>query len=218
MKKRLITLTLALIMACSLAIPAGAAHAEQTPEELYQGYLRVIEEVNEEYGMNVSVDPLAEMDTTDMPTVEEVREDAIALSEVMQETEAVMAVGADASVQSVPGVGDKSVVVYPKGSWDKMTFKWRITAKVTVNTPTGTPDYYFEGITNVKVVNSSIPSGYYAKATGILQTRLSSDKKTYTVQQTQEIGKGNVHATMIPRATFTVKSSNGSVTGTATTV
>lgn len=218
MKKRFGTLALALILACSLAIPAGAANTEQTPEELYQGYLRVIEEVNEQYGMNVSVDSLEEMDTNDMPAVETVREDAIALSETLQRTEAAMAMESDVAIQSLPGVGDKSVIVYPKGSWDKVTFKWRITAKVTVNTPTGTPNYYFEGISNVQVVNSSIPSGYYAKAAGALQIKLSNSNKIYTIQQTQEIGKGNVHATMTPRGTFTVNSSTGSVTGVASIV
>lgn len=79
MEKRFGTLALALILACSLAIFAGAtnveqtpADVEQTPEELYQEYLDVAAKINEEYGTEVYVIPLEEMDQSNMPTVAEV--------------------------------------------------------------------------------------------------------------------------------------------------
>ena len=213
MKKRFGTLVLALILACSLAIPVGAANIEQTPEELYQGYICAIKEVNEQSGMNVTVTPLEEMDTSDMPTVETVREDAIALSETLQRME--VALESATEVQSSSGAGVKTVLAYSAGSWDGAYFIWKISGKFNVNTSTGTPNYYFVGVTSPSVANYSVPSGYYSVAHSALRTYRSADMKTYTIWQTYEVGKGEVSAILNPQAKFTVNSNTGVVTGIA---
>ena len=209
MKKRFGMFIVTLGMACSLAVPAEAANVDENIEELYQEYVSVVDELNSQYGMEVSVAPFEEIDTSNMPTVETVRRDAIDLSVMLQNTEAAMEAAVE--VQSSSGAGEKSVTGYSSGSWNGGFFMWTVSGTVTVYTAPGTPSYYLSGIKNARVANYSVPAGFYSRAHSNLRYSLSSNMRTYTVWQTYDVGKGAVSASLNPRADFTVNSSTGVV-------
>lgn len=88
--KRSLILSLSAIALCALVLvpvlagedraPTAAAPAvvqtaaPTTPEELYQGYLLLAEEANRTYHADVQIQPLADFDPADMPTLAEMRE------------------------------------------------------------------------------------------------------------------------------------------------
>lgn len=92
MNYRLKTLLLTLVLVCSLAVTVGAVDAgqtsvdvEKTPGELYQEYLAIADRVNEEYGTDICIIPLEEMDPSDMPTLASVEEDVRALANMKKQ-------------------------------------------------------------------------------------------------------------------------------------
>ncbi len=208
MKKKFATLTLALILACSLAIPAGAVGTE-TPvvsEEQYQSYLDIASQVSEERGIEITV-----CDREDMSEAYTDEEFANEMEEFCDVVEALTNPSdvAPYSNPSAGGMGTKSLTVNTAKNLDKNYFLFTIngTAKVT-----GTGPYALGAVSITNIEYTKVSSGYSCVLkTGSVLGTVSSTVKT--VQRQVEISKNNEAMTTVTiQAKFTLNTSTGSVT------
>lgn len=224
MKKRLVTLMMALCLAFALVVPAGAASMEQTPEELYEEYIAVVEEINENYGVDLSVRPMEVFDRENMPTVETVWADAtdfalrLQQARAQEQLEDMVRINKDSDSGISPlsdPTGYQSVSVNSAGYWGNAGFTWKVSASVHVNVKeSGSRSvYYYDGILNPAVNTAQLPSGYSANALGNLQYTLSGTT-TYTVWRNFEVYNGTTKcdSTFTPKANFNLNASTGKVT------
>lgn len=210
MKKRFATMALALVMACSLAIPAGAANAEQTPEELYQAYLNVAAEVNAEYGTDVKIVPFEEMDQSAMPTVAEVEADVRELAHLQRDAvfEAVDSVDT-MGIAPQSAMGDHTISTLVVGKVDSKTFRFMVPITLTISTSSGTPSYYIQSVSKYDVTAYTVPSGY--KATAVSKATPHKSSNECTIKRTFNITKDSAYTTVRPQATFTVDKETGKI-------
>lgn len=212
MKKRFGTLALALILVCSLAVPAGAANTEQTPEELYQEYLNVAAAINEEYGTEVYIIPLEEMDRSNMPTVAEVEanvRDLANLQKHFAEAEVTAESVEGMGVSPLSAMGDHPIATLVVGKVDGLTFRFMVSVTLTISTPAGTPSYYIQLAKNYDVAKYTVPSGY--TATAVSAATLVKSSNECTIKRTFNIKKDSAYTSVHPQATFTVNKDTGKI-------
>lgn len=210
MKQRFGSLILALLIALSSAISAGAAKVAQTPEELYQEYLSVAAEINEALGTDISIIPLEDMDPNDMPTVEEVASNVreLAMMKVSMRN-SMNAAQTENSAIAPCALGTNNPYRYVTGTWGNKQFTFKCSATLVISTPTGTADYFIQSYSKPLVVAYSVPSGYTLTAGKPTQYALSPNSKSFTVSRLYTVEYGSAMGTFQPGVKFSVNSSNG---------
>ena len=213
MKKRFGAVGLVLVMALALAIPAGAANVEQTPEELYQEYLDVAAEINETLGTDISLIPLEDMDPNDMPTVEEVTVDVreLAMMKVSMRN-SINAAQTENALIAPCALGTNKPFQYVTGTWLTKEFIFKCSATLVVTTPTGTVNYYFQSHSEPLVDVYKCPSGYNLDDQESTVYYYSTDKKGFTVHRSYVVSYNSATAYFHPTVKFTVSSTSGVIT------
>lgn len=218
MKKRVGTFILALVMACSLAIPVGAVNVQQAPEELYQEYLNVVAAINEEYGTDVEIIPFEEMNHSDMPTVTELETTVRELAELQMKfaegdvTVAPIEKSGGSTAVPMGGMGNYPVSTMVVGTVGEKTFRFFVSVTLIISTPSGTPSYYIQATSNSNVTAYTVPSGYTVDGTGYLvTTTVSSNKRTCTIAKTFRVKKDSAYTSVRPTATFIVNAQTGNI-------
>lgn len=209
MKKQFTTLALAMILACSLAIPAGAVGTE-TPvvsEEQYQSYLDIANQVSEERGIEVTVCDRADMDTayTDEEFANELEEFCDVIEALTDSSDV-----APCSNPSEGGYGTKTDLrVNTSKNLDGGYFLFSITGTAKTE---GTGPYTLGTASIAALTATKIPTDYSCTVkAGSTTTTVSSTVKT--VQKNVDIyKKGEFMVTVTVQAKFTVNTSTGSIT------
>lgn len=212
MKKRLGALTLALVMAIALAIPAGAADTEclEVSEEQYQGYLEIAKEVSEERGIEITVGDRANMSRvyTDKEFENEVEE----FCDVIDALTGSISVTAFGDNPSDDGHGEKTMTVNTSKTIDNGYFLFTITGKANV---TGVNPYYFGNVSIENIVAVKSPSSRYACVMSGSSTSATVSSSVKTAQRNMVIYKDNsLMATVRVQAKFSLNQSTGVVTMT----
>lgn len=211
MKKRFTTMALAMVMACSLAIPAGAVNTEASvvSEEQYQSYLEIANQVSAERGIEVSV-----CDREDMSTAYTDEEFASELEEFCDVIEALTDSSdvAPCSNPSEGGYGTKdNLTVNTSKNLDGGYFLFTITGKGKTE---GTGPYTLGTVSIKDIAFTKVPSNYSCTLkSGSTTTTVSTTVKT--VQKNVSISKnGEFMVTVTVQAKFTVNTSTGAITMT----
>ena len=206
MKKSFVSLLLAACLAFTITLPASAV-SSLTPEELYQEYLKIADDVNMEYGTNISITPFEEMDPTDMPSVEEVYSDVSTLAEFF----------ANASTSSVPldsnatrGLGNNPVSTEIKRTYGAATIKFLASTTVVVNQDTS--GYFLDYVYGTSVINTYAPTGYEVTHTSNSNWILSSSKKSGVITRTFRVEYGSAQTNYTITASVVVSTTTGRVT------
>lgn len=215
MKKRFGALILALILACSLAIPVGAANIEKTPEELYQDYLNAADEINAKYGSNISIVPLEEMDPNDMPTLEEVRADVTELATMVACSTTTSAPDAGTfSARANTGIGNHPVSTTIEKQWASAKLKFVASITVVVNYDSSEGKYGIQYVYNPSVMSTYAPTGYAVTATSNATWIISTSKKSGIVTRPFKVTYGSATTSYKVTASVVLSTASGAVTMT----
>lgn len=210
MKQRFGTFALALVMALTLAIPAGAVDTSAISEELYQEYSQIAEEVGAEYGIEVTACPREEMDTVySLEEYEqEVREFCSTVSDLV-----ITGEGDTTTNPSGPKAGKKTLTVNTPISNGEGYFLITITGYAEVE---GASPYYFYTPPIIKELTliRRPSSDYTMTKIGSPVSGGSGATKTST-QKINLKRTGLVGVNYNITATFSLATSTGKVTMTA---
>lgn len=216
MKKR-ISMALAILFALSLSlvIPVGAI--DMTPPEIsdeqYQNYLDIAEQVGEERGISITVGDRDDMDRayTNEEFEAEVEDFCDMIATLNSPEIAPYAYGDN---PSAGGPGVKYLTVNSSKTLDGGYFLWSLTGVATVSSGS---NYTLDSVRVASIEPVKKPSIQYAfrLLDGSSTSTISSNVKT--VQRQVEITKETFLMTTVTfQAKFTLNTSTGSVTMTAT--
>lgn len=220
MKKRLIALAITLCVALVMVVPAGAvAIGKQTvSDEQYQEYVKIVEEVSQEYGVEVFACPIEEM-TIQYSAEEyeaEIREFCAEMEE-LQNAAAISSSGDSTTNPSAPGSGTKILNVNTTRPVGNGYFGWTLRGRAVIASTNGISPYRYSGSVSIDEVNCYLrPSAEYTATLVGGSSQTSANGSIRVASQTVQIKKnGTAEATFTLSARFNLNTSTGVVTMTA---
>ena len=219
MKKKIISIALATVLALSLAIFVSAAESESSyiSSELYQAYTTLTERVSQERNIPLEICPMSEM--TEVRSLDEFEADLQELCDIIvaiksSDSSLIATRGDSQTNPSAGGAGRKSLRVNISKSMTAGYFLWTVRGTAVIQTAGPNP-YNFSSATIDEISLVKRPSNAYTSRAIRNPEVFSKSASMWKVNQLMEIKKsGTAAGTFYAIANFRLDTNTGVVTMT----
>lgn len=208
------------------AIPPGLT--QPVTQELYDQYQAIVDQVNEEYDLNLVLRPMEDIGPNEMGHLESFRSDVEEMREIaleMRESSGGPHVSLDAGEKlsrrlfgnpflgiqlDGAGMGAKEAPTTTEYYAGRYGLEWTLSPIILVNCPVGPdPVYYIEDVSALDMVPTSLPIGFSAVADGSAWCEFYENDTHCAIFQRFVLTKNLVSGVVTPWVVYHIDPENG---------